>query len=201
MLLAKSPPPTNPPSSAPALQKAQWTPETWSNQCSPEANISSAPPPSTNIANTSKRSSSRASVPAGIRRRANGRRHVGILRGLRERYEVHHGVRIQDSALVSAAVLSNRYLTNRFLPDKPSTSSTRLRQNCGSNRLMPTEIDIVERRILQLKLNKSLLKKNTTTSVEASTICDELASSMQNVQHETTLGSEQAMRRSQPQKT
>ena len=69
---------------------------------------------------------------------------VGILRGLKERYEVHHGVRIQDSALVAAAVLSNRYLTNRFLPDKAidlvDEAASKLRIEIDS---MPTEIDIV----------------------------------------------------------
>ena len=69
---------------------------------------------------------------------------VGILRGLKERYEVHHGVRIQDSALVAAAVLSNRYLTNRFLPDKAidlvDESASKLRIEIDS---MPTEIDVV----------------------------------------------------------
>ena len=76
---------------------------------------------------------------------------IAILRGLAERYEVHHGVRIQDSALVSAAVLSNRYLTNRFLPDKAidlvDEAASRLRIEIDS---LPTEIDVVDRRILQL---------------------------------------------------
>ncbi len=85
---------------------------------------------------------------------------IGILRGLRERYEVHHGVRIQDSALVSAAVLSNRYLTNRFLPDKAidlvDEAASKLRIEIDS---MPTEIDIVERRILQLEIEQVALEK------------------------------------------
>ncbi len=87
---------------------------------------------------------------------------VGILRGLKERYEVHHGVRIQDSALVAAAVLSNRYLTNRFLPDKAidlvDESASKLRIEIDS---MPTEIDIVERRILQLEIEQLALEKES----------------------------------------
>ena len=90
---------------------------------------------------------------------------IAILRGLKERYEVHHGVRIQDSALVSAAVLSNRYLTNRFLPDKAidlvDESASKLRIEIDS---LPTEIDIVERRILQLEIEKVALEKETDTA-------------------------------------
>jgi ATP-dependent Clp protease ATP-binding subunit ClpB len=89
---------------------------------------------------------------------------VAILRGLKERYEVHHGVRIQDSALVSAAVLSNRYITNRFLPDKAidlvDEAASRLRIEIDS---LPTEIDVVERRILQLEIEKVALEKETDT--------------------------------------
>ncbi|TVR27760.1 MAG: ATP-dependent chaperone ClpB [Ilumatobacter sp.] len=87
---------------------------------------------------------------------------VGILRGLKERYEVHHGVRIQDSALVSAAVLSNRYLTNRFLPDKAidlmDEAASKLRIEIDS---MPTEIDVVQRRILQLEIEQVALEKES----------------------------------------
>ncbi|CAB4607197.1 unannotated protein [freshwater metagenome] len=87
---------------------------------------------------------------------------IAILRGLKERYEVHHGVRIQDSALVSAAVLSNRYLTNRFLPDKAidlmDEAASKLRIEIDS---LPTEIDIVQRRILQLEIEKVALDKET----------------------------------------
>ena len=89
---------------------------------------------------------------------------IAILRGLKERYEVHHGVRIQDSALVSAAVLSNRYLTNRFLPDKAidlvDEAASKLRIEIDS---MPTEIDIVERRILQMEIEKVALEKEKDT--------------------------------------
>ncbi len=87
---------------------------------------------------------------------------VGILRGLKERYEVHHGVRIQDSALVAAAVLSNRYLTNRFLPDKAidlvDEAASKLRIEIDS---MPTEIDVVERRVLQLEIEQVALEKES----------------------------------------
>jgi ATP-dependent Clp protease ATP-binding subunit ClpB len=87
---------------------------------------------------------------------------IGILRGLKERYEVHHGVRIQDSALVSAAVLSNRYLTNRFLPDKAidlmDEAASRPRIEIDS---LPTEIDVVQRRMLQLEIEKVALEKET----------------------------------------
>ena len=87
---------------------------------------------------------------------------IGILRGLKERYEVHHGVRIQDSALVSAAVLSNRYLTNRFLPDKAidliDEAASKLRIEIDS---LPTEIDVVQRRILQLEIEQVALEKET----------------------------------------
>ncbi len=80
---------------------------------------------------------------------------ISILRGLKERYEVHHGVRIQDSALVAAATLSDRYLTDRFLPDKAidlvDESASRLRIEIDS---LPTEIDVVERRIRQLEIER-----------------------------------------------
>jgi ATP-dependent Clp protease ATP-binding subunit ClpB len=85
---------------------------------------------------------------------------IAILRGLKERYEVHHGVRIQDSAIVAAAVLSQRYIADRFLPDKAidliDESASRLRIEIDS---MPTEIDEVERRIQQLEIELQALKK------------------------------------------
>jgi ATP-dependent Clp protease ATP-binding subunit ClpB len=87
---------------------------------------------------------------------------IAILRGLKERYEVHHGVRIQDAALVGAAVLSDRYVTGRFLPDKAidliDEAASRLRIEIDS---MPTEIDIVERRMRQLEIEKVALEKET----------------------------------------
>ena len=93
---------------------------------------------------------------------------IAILRGLKERYEVHHGVRIQDSALVAAAVLSDRYLTGRFLPDKAidlmDESASKLRIEIDS---LPTEIDVVERRIRQLDMELVALSgENDTQSKE-----------------------------------
>ena len=85
---------------------------------------------------------------------------IAILRGLKERYEVHHGVRIQDSAIVAAAMLSQRYIADRFLPDKAidliDEAASRLRIEIDS---MPTEIDEVERRIRQLEIELQALKK------------------------------------------
>ncbi len=87
---------------------------------------------------------------------------VAILRGLAERYEVHHGVRIQDAALVSAAVLSDRYLTGRFLPDKAidlvDESASKLRIEIDS---VPIEIDVVDRRIRQLEMERVALQKES----------------------------------------
>ncbi|HKW06029.1 MAG TPA: ATP-dependent chaperone ClpB [Candidatus Dormibacteraeota bacterium] len=87
---------------------------------------------------------------------------ISILRGLRERYEVHHGVRIKDSAIVAAAVLSNRYITDRFLPDKAidliDEAAARLRTEIDS---MPAELDELERQIRQLEIERQALKKET----------------------------------------
>ena len=87
---------------------------------------------------------------------------ISILRGLKQRYEVHHGVRIQDSALVAAAILSNRYITDRFLPDK----AIDLVDEAASHRRVeldstPSEIDSLNRRILQLEVEQQALKKET----------------------------------------
>jgi ATP-dependent Clp protease ATP-binding subunit ClpB len=85
---------------------------------------------------------------------------IAILRGLKERYEVHHGVRIQDAALVAAAVLSHRYITDRFLPDKAidlvDEAASRLKIELDS---MPTEIDVIERQIMQHEMERQALKK------------------------------------------
>jgi ATP-dependent Clp protease ATP-binding subunit ClpB len=85
---------------------------------------------------------------------------IAILRGLKERYEVHHGVRIQDNALVAAATLSNRYITDRFLPDKAidlvDEAASRLRMELDS---MPTEIDQLERQVMQLEIEQNALKR------------------------------------------
>ncbi len=85
---------------------------------------------------------------------------IAILRGLKERYEVHHGVRIQDAALVAAAVLSHRYITDRFLPDKAidlvDEAASRLKIELDS---MPTEIDVIERQVMQHEMERQALKK------------------------------------------
>ncbi|KJS72472.1 MAG: protein disaggregation chaperone [Desulfotomaculum sp. BICA1-6] len=85
---------------------------------------------------------------------------ISILRGLKERYEVHHGVRIQDSALVAAAMLSDRYISDRFLPDKAidlmDESAARLRTEIDS---MPAELDEITRRIMQLEIEEAALSK------------------------------------------
>ena len=85
---------------------------------------------------------------------------VAILRGLKERYEVHHGVKIKDSALVAAAVLSHRYISDRFLPDKAidlmDEAASKLRMEIDS---MPAEIDEVARRIMQLEIERHALGK------------------------------------------
>ena len=93
---------------------------------------------------------------------------IAILRGLRDKYEIHHGVRIEDEALVSAAVLSNRYITNRFMPDKAidlvDEAASRLKMEMESQ---PTELEQVERKILQLQIEQqSLSKEDDNASLE-----------------------------------
>ena len=92
---------------------------------------------------------------------------ISILRGLKERYEVHHGVKIKDSALISAAVLSNRYITDRFLPDKAidliDESASKLRMEIDS---MPVELDEIERKLRQLEIEKQAVMKDGTESKE-----------------------------------
>jgi ATP-dependent Clp protease ATP-binding subunit ClpB len=110
---------------------------------------------------------------------------IAILRGLKERYEVHHGVRIQDAALVAAAVLSDRYVTGRFLPDKAidlmDEAASRLRIEIDS---MPTELDVVTRRLRQLEIERMALAKETdTASAERLARLDE---EMANLQEQST---------------
>ena len=85
---------------------------------------------------------------------------IAILRGLKERYEVHHGVRIKDSAIIAAATLSNRYISDRFLPDKAvdliDEAASRLRIELDS---MPAEIDVIDRKIIQLEIEKPVAEK------------------------------------------
>jgi ATP-dependent Clp protease ATP-binding subunit ClpB len=103
---------------------------------------------------------------------------ISILRGLKERYEVHHGVRIKDSAIVAAAVLSDRYIADRFLPDKAidliDEAASKLRIEIDS---MPTELDTVEREIRQLEIEREALRKETdaASSERLSTLERELA--------------------------
>ncbi len=93
---------------------------------------------------------------------------ISILRGLKERYEVHHGVRIKDAALVAAAKLSNRYIGDRFLPDKAidlvDESAARLRTEIDS---LPAELDEVSRKVLQLEIEREALKKETDPGSKA----------------------------------
>ncbi|ORI05431.1 ATP-dependent chaperone ClpB [Mammaliicoccus sciuri] len=90
---------------------------------------------------------------------------ISILRGLKERYEVHHGVRIQDRALVAATELSDRYITDRFLPDKAidlvDQACATIRTEMGSN---PTELDVVNRRVMQLEIEENALKSESDQS-------------------------------------
>ncbi len=110
---------------------------------------------------------------------------IAILRGLKERYEIHHGVRIQDSAIVAAAVLSDRYITGRFLPDKAidlmDEAASRLRIEIDS---LPTEIDVVERRIRQLEMEQVALQKETDDSSVAR--LEELQAELADLQEEST---------------
>jgi len=90
---------------------------------------------------------------------------ISVLRGLRERYEIHHGVTFKDAALVAAAVLSNRYISDRFLPDKAidliDEAASKLRMEIDS---MPVELDEVERRVMQLEIEREALRKETDTA-------------------------------------
>ncbi len=92
---------------------------------------------------------------------------ISILRGLKERYEVHHGIKITDSAIVAAAMLSHRYITGRFLPDKAidliDEAASRLRIEIDS---MPAELDEIERKIRQLEIEKQALKKESSPEVK-----------------------------------
>src|SRR5580765_6741669 len=111
---------------------------------------------------------------------------IAILRGLKERYEVHHGVRIQDSALVAAATLSHRYITDRFLPDKAidlvDEAASRLRMELDS---MPTDIDKLERQIMQLEIEQNALKKekDEASRERLKKIEKDLANLKENSQH------------------
>jgi ATP-dependent Clp protease ATP-binding subunit ClpB len=111
---------------------------------------------------------------------------IAILRGLKERYEVHHGVRIKDSAIIAAATFSNRYISDRFLPDKAvdliDESASRLRIELDS---MPAEIDVIDRKIIQMEIEKqSLIKETDKASVDRrSKIDQELAELRESMDH------------------
>src|SRR5262249_24938116 len=98
--------------------------------------------------------------PQGLGEGPTGEETSSILSRLRERYEIHHGVRIKDAALVAAAVLSHRYIADRFLPDKAidlvDEAAARLRMEIDS---MPAELDELERRIMQLEIEREALRK------------------------------------------
>lgn len=110
---------------------------------------------------------------------------IAILRGLRERYEVHHGVRIQDAALVEAAQLADRYISDRFMPDKAidlvDEAASRLRMEIDS---MPTEIDSVERKIMQLEIERQALKKekDAESKERLAAVEDEIAHQKESVE-------------------
>ena len=110
---------------------------------------------------------------------------ISILRGLKERYEVHHGVRIKDAALVAAAKLSHRYISDRFLPDKAidlvDEAAARLRTEIDS---LPAELDEVSRKVLQLEIEREALRKETDAASRArlNTLEDELAEKNRDLQ-------------------
>ena len=109
---------------------------------------------------------------------------ISILRGLKEKYEVHHGVKIKDDALIAAGVLSNRYITGRFLPDKAvdliDEAAARLKMEIDS---MPTEIDEIERRIMQLEIEREALKKEKDDASKAK--LDAIEESIANLKEES----------------
>ena len=112
------------------------------------------------ISQISEGRGARAALPAGVRRRAERADTISILRGLKEKDELHHGVRITDGAIVAAATLSDRYITDRFLPDKAidlmDEAASRIRMEVESK---PEEIENLDRRIIQLKIEREALKK------------------------------------------
>ena len=114
---------------------------------------------------------------------------ISILRGLKERYEVHHGVRIQDSAVIAAATLSHRYISDRFSPDKAidliDEAASRLKMEIDSK---PQELDAVDRQIMQLEIEREALKKEKDKASQdrLKTLEKELADLREELQHLTT---------------
>ncbi len=114
---------------------------------------------------------------------------ISILRGLKERYEIHHGVRIKDNALIAAATLSNRYIADRFLPDKAidlmDEAAAKLRVEINS---MPAEMDEISRRILQIEIEKEALKKEEdSASIQRLEILSRELADLQNKMDTLTL--------------
>jgi ATP-dependent Clp protease ATP-binding subunit ClpB len=111
---------------------------------------------------------------------------IAILRGLKEKYEVHHGVRIKDSALVAAAMLSSRYIADRFLPDKAidlmDEACSRLRMEIDS---MPVELDVIERRLRQLEIERQALKKDAASGGESAERLKKLEKEMADLQEQS----------------
>ena len=163
--------------SAPGPLKEPWTPRIFSNR--PWLAESCAAIGATTLDRIPqvhrKRRGARTPVSARGGRRTIVEETVAILRGFKEKYEVHHGVRIADTALVAAAALSSRYITDRFLPDKAidlvDEAGSRLRIEIDS---LPTEIDQLERRSLQLEIEKrALAKEKDKSSKERRQIIEE----------------------------
>ena len=129
---------------------------------------------------------------------------ISILRGLKEKYEQHHGVRITDCALVAAATLSNRYITDRFLPDKAidlvDEAASRLRMQVDSK---PEELDDIDREIMQLKIEREALKKETDAASKdrLARLEKELADlEEQSARHHRALGGREGQARRAPPK-
>jgi ATP-dependent Clp protease ATP-binding subunit ClpB len=152
------------PWSAPAPPKARWTRAICSSRRSHAASsIASAPPRSTSTAsNIEKDAALERRFQPVLVDQPSVEETISILRGLRERYELHHGVRIKDAALVTAAVLSDRYISDRFLPDKAidlvDEAAAKLRTEIDS---LPAELDEVSRRVMQLEIEREALRKET----------------------------------------
>ena len=139
-----------------------------------------------NIENILKRFSLRTSIPKVGVSEPDVEDTISILRGLKERYEVYHGVRIQDRALVAAAELSDRYITDRFLPDKAidlvDQACATIRTEMGSN---PTELDQVNRRVMQLEIEESALKNESDNASKhrLEELQEELSNEKENKRH------------------
>ena len=152
-----------------------------------------------NIENILKRFSLRTSIPKVGVSEPDVEDIISILRGLKERYEVYHGVRIQDRALVAAAELSDRYITDRFLPDKAidlvDQACATIRTEMGSN---PTELDQVNRRVMQLEIEESALKNESDNASKhrLEELQEELSNEKENKRHYNLVEQEKKNRES-----